>query len=1075
FTDDALAGAFLDDFEEPALDPGWIAFGFGGATTVGVSTGETASGTQALTFRSEGVGAQEAIAIRNFPHPVMSGSISWWHYDNVETARHSVFMSIGAEDFTEALSVNLYDVTFDDLYYEVCGDGPCSRGAARSTGWHEYVVTFTGGVARLSIDGVFAVESREFAGGLASVSMVYVNDHNGVQEARFDLLQTHNATIRYQTMLAGPGAFNLSELPGLSTYELRAFMDLNDNGLFDVYEPNANYQNNPFVLTNELSGVALNLVDPDRDLDGLSDATELGFGRYEIVLGAFSWQDAVSDAQGRGGHPATIMSYREWQAIRTVLGTDIIAIDAWLGGTDQDVESVWAWITGESWAYSRWFASQPDDLNMAEDFLAIGGSSSPTDLLWVDAGSTRPAYILERGFYSDPDVADTDGDGLNDSEELAHSTFPGDPDSDNDDLSDGDEIALGTDPLDPDSDDDGLSDGFEVDIVVCTDPLDPDSDGDLVKDGDEVDARTNPCDGSVFPAAVEGTVFNQTGLTGTLYVVAYNNLGDIYELEFEQTGQTSQVYRMAAVYVPETYEISAFLDTDANGRLDDYDPFGAFAGNPNVVTGNQSLVDIVLALPITSVVYRVQHQAADYLPGDDAQVTVSVWIPDTLSAAQFSYHPALPDGWTLSGTDAGSLVNTSIVFSAPFATNAFSFTFTAITPPNTHAPRILRADTRLLISGSPTVWPGRAQPDPLAIYADTPYHSADWRLPFGVIDDGEYQALVALHDATGYHLSETTRSGYAPGPGLQMGRGHDADYWQKDWKIEPRELYKAAVYWHVGCYKADPSSSDGFIGGCQTARPSSLRVASNPVFQYNGQGLYQPGSQVTVELNAEHGEAVQGFIWLWTAPPGWILADARFDGNGERAGEAWIHRGGGSSSALLTFLVPFDFTGDAILGGSVRYVDDGVSGDAELNVTPFLIQSDIDDDGLADWKENNNQRFSSASDTGTSATIADTDGDGARDGDEIVAGTNPLDARSVLRLSLGLRDDRQITLQAAGALRITWPGVFGKRYDILAGPSLEGPFLPVIEDVVGLEPLNVETVLIPPGARKQFFKIQVAE
>ncbi|MFT5499149.1 MAG: subtilisin family serine protease, partial [Kiritimatiellia bacterium] len=225
FTDDALAGAFLDDFEEPALDPGWIAFGFGGATTVGVSTGETASGTQALTFRSEGVGAQEAIAIRNFPHPVMSGSISWWHYDNVETARHSVFMSIGAEDFTEALSVNLYDVTFDDLYYEVCGDGPCSRGAARSTGWHEYVVTFTGGVARLSIDGVFAVESREFAGGLASVSMVYVNDHNGVQEARFDLLQTHNATIRYQTMLAGPGAFNLSELPGLSTYELRAFMD----------------------------------------------------------------------------------------------------------------------------------------------------------------------------------------------------------------------------------------------------------------------------------------------------------------------------------------------------------------------------------------------------------------------------------------------------------------------------------------------------------------------------------------------------------------------------------------------------------------------------------------------------------------------------------------------------------------------------------------------------------------------------------------------------------------------------------------------------------------------------------
>ncbi len=73
-----------------------------------------------------------------------------------------------------------------------------------------------------------------------------------------------------------------------------------------------------------------------------------------------------------------------------------------------------------------------------------------------------------------PNLADTDGDGLNDDVETE--TDPLDADSDNDGLLDGEEVALGTDPNNRDTDGDIFGDGFEV--AEGTDPLDPNSPGD---------------------------------------------------------------------------------------------------------------------------------------------------------------------------------------------------------------------------------------------------------------------------------------------------------------------------------------------------------------------------------------------------------------------------------------------------------------------------------------------------------------------------------------------------------------------------------------------------------------------
>jgi hypothetical protein len=95
---------------------------------------------------------------------------------------------------------------------------------------------------------------------------------------------------------------------------------------------------------------------------------------------------------------------------------------------------------------------------------------------------------------TNPNSADTDGDGLTDREEVDSVDFPGD-----------DKTPFRfTDPLDWDSDDDGRSDGDEVKVPwevkvagqptreVYSDPLKADADGDALKDGNEFALGSDP-------------------------------------------------------------------------------------------------------------------------------------------------------------------------------------------------------------------------------------------------------------------------------------------------------------------------------------------------------------------------------------------------------------------------------------------------------------------------------------------------------------------------------------------------------------------------------------------------------
>jgi uncharacterized protein (DUF1800 family) len=145
---------------------------------------------------------------------------------------------------------------------------------------------------------------------------------------------------------------------------------------------------------------------------------------------------------------------------------------------------------------------------------------------FMDAdGDGLPRWWEEENHLSDTNAADAlsdkDGDGLTALQEYnggVNSTDPNRADTDGDGLNDGLERSLGTNPLMKDTDGDGLTDAEEV--RLGTNPLLADTDGDGVSDAVEVRLGTNPKNASSKPTTFRGGIgihfYSQGDLDGTL-------------------------------------------------------------------------------------------------------------------------------------------------------------------------------------------------------------------------------------------------------------------------------------------------------------------------------------------------------------------------------------------------------------------------------------------------------------------------------------------------------------------------------------------------------------------------------
>ncbi|MBN1328417.1 MAG: hypothetical protein JXA54_02980 [Candidatus Heimdallarchaeota archaeon] len=129
--------------------------------------------------------------------------------------------------------------------------------------------------------------------------------------------------------------------------------------------------------------------------------------------------------------------------------------------------------------YSDPYYINKEQVTGVEPTLAYNLRTDTLHLVWWDyiAGTSKKALFYREGFF------DTDLDGLSNEDEInIYGTNPNIADTDGDLLDDGQEIVLGLDPLNPDEDSDLILDGWEInygyDPFNSTDAgIDLDSDG----------------------------------------------------------------------------------------------------------------------------------------------------------------------------------------------------------------------------------------------------------------------------------------------------------------------------------------------------------------------------------------------------------------------------------------------------------------------------------------------------------------------------------------------------------------------------------------------------------------------
>jgi len=137
--------------------------------------------------------------------------------------------------------------------------------------------------------------------------------------------------------------------------------------------------------------------------------------------------------------------------------------------------------------YSKFIQPSEDEVLDVNSGVVVPPVNTPTNSNVVDNNVVTPVIednvispVIEEPQINDP-IAPVDENPI----------VVAPVDSDGDSLTDVQEATLGTDPNLIDSDFDGLSDYEEI-YVYGTDPLNPDSDGDGFSDGDEVRNGYNP-------------------------------------------------------------------------------------------------------------------------------------------------------------------------------------------------------------------------------------------------------------------------------------------------------------------------------------------------------------------------------------------------------------------------------------------------------------------------------------------------------------------------------------------------------------------------------------------------------
>jgi hypothetical protein len=360
---------------------GYHATNIGGTFVVGLRQQNSGS----LHF--DGASAYAQSSISNLPLQNSPRTLSLWIKSELrpDLPANEHIVGYGSFPPTEGFGVGIYAGSGGRLFgYCSFNDIPADKYA--DSGWVHFVHVYDG------------LESRIYADGLLVGS------------------------LRQQLMTQGNDAFTLGARQ--ATDSANQIVNFYRGSLDDVRLYNRALSSAEIALMYENQASSL-----DTDGDGLTDAWERGYGRFEVIPGNFTWDQAKADAESRGGHLATFTSNAEWQTVATMLSAYPSQI-LWLGATDREVEETWRWVTGEPWSFYTWGQGQPDNSG-DEDRLSIWMAEDGSSPGWNDFGAAWRGhlipYVLETGHPTDPTKADTDGDGFNDKVESLGGGDPNNP------------------------------------------------------------------------------------------------------------------------------------------------------------------------------------------------------------------------------------------------------------------------------------------------------------------------------------------------------------------------------------------------------------------------------------------------------------------------------------------------------------------------------------------------------------------------------------------------------------------------------------------------------------------------
>ena len=140
---------------------------------------------------------------------------------------------------------------------------------------------------------------------------------------------------------------------------------------------------------------------------------------YAVFDLGMTWHEAKAYCESLGGHLVTITSQAEQDFIESLISSGAKNF-YWLGGTDEEIEGIWEWITYEEWNYSNWEDGRPDNLSghdgSKQDYLGVWAQNSFGDTFgkWDDIsaiadGNSRYWGLNLSGFICEWSFANLDG------------------------------------------------------------------------------------------------------------------------------------------------------------------------------------------------------------------------------------------------------------------------------------------------------------------------------------------------------------------------------------------------------------------------------------------------------------------------------------------------------------------------------------------------------------------------------------------------------------------------------------------------------------------------------------------